>query len=72
MITLNASHWATPVPRRWALVISALWPLQRRGVPLTGRLYHAAWARASPPPYADPCDCEGCKAIARGADGSAG
>lgn len=43
---LDTSHWATPVPRRWALVINLLWPLQRRSVPLTGRLYHAAWARA--------------------------
>jgi hypothetical protein len=58
-ITLDASHWATPVPRRWALAISLLWPLQRHGVPLAGRLYHAAWKRAAPPP-AEPCDCAGC------------
>lgn len=57
----STAHWATPVPRRWGLVISALWPLQRHGVPFAGRLYHAAWRWAGATAK-DPCDCAGCSA----------
>jgi hypothetical protein len=57
----STTHWATPVPRRWGILLTLLWPLQRYGFPGAGRLYHKAWWWAGARPT-DPCDCAGCSA----------
>ena len=45
---MRFDHWATPVPRRWGVMLTVLWYAQRRRYPrFAGRLYHAAWARAA-------------------------